>query len=176
MKQASRFIPKYEPRKASKLALSMLTAIFVALIIFEPIYLAILAGIVLLVAVWSKLEQPKIESHFSALRKDREGLSICEFAKEFDPKTVDTWIIRAVYEQVQAALPTKHVVPIKASDSLFDTLMLDEDDLDLDLNEEISQRTGRNLEGYEANPYYGKVTTVRDLVMFFNHQARANAT
>jgi hypothetical protein len=55
-------------------------------------------------------------------------------------------------------------------------VMLDEDDLSLDLLEEISQRTGRSLEGFETNPYYGKITTVRDLVLFFNHQDRNSAT
>lgn len=108
--------------------------------------------------------------------ENRDGISICEFAKEFDPKVVDTWIIQAVYEQLQAALPTKQNVPIKSSDNLFDTLMLDEDDLDLDLVEEIAQRTGRSLEGYRSNPYYGKVTTVKNLVLFFNHQASASGT
>ncbi|EDX89816.1 hypothetical protein ADG881_1918 [Alcanivorax sp. DG881] len=54
--------------------------------------------------------------------------------------------------------------------------MLDQDDLDLDLVEEIAQRTSRSFDGYESNPYYGKVTTARNLVLFFNHQARASAT
>ena len=54
--------------------------------------------------------------------------------------------------------------------------MLDEDDLDLDLVEEIAQRTSRSLDGYESNPYYGKVTTARNLVLFFNYQDRASAT
>ena len=176
MKQASRFMPKYEPRKASKPALIAFFAIAAAIVIYQPWYLLVIAGLALLVAVWSAIDQPKVERHFQSLCKDRSGLSICEFAREFDLKVVDTWIIRAVYEQLQAALPTKENVPIKASDSLFDTLMLDEDDLDLDLVEEIAQRTGRSLEGYESNPYYGKVTTARNLVLFFNHQARANAT
>ena len=87
---------------------------------------------------------------------------------------MDAWIIRAVYEQLQAALPTKQRVPIKASDSLFDTLMLDEDDLDLDLAEQIAQRTGRSLESCKNNPYYGKVTTAHNLVLFFNHQPLVN--
>ena len=151
-------------------------AIAVAIVIYQPWYLLVIAGIALLVIVWSAIDQPKVERHFQNLCKERSGLSICEFAREFDPKVVDTWIIRAVYEQLQAALPTKQNVPIKASDSLFDTLMLDEDDLDLDLVEEIAQRTSRSLEGYESNPYYGKVTTARNLVLFFNHQARASAT
>ncbi|WP_215397035.1 hypothetical protein [Rheinheimera oceanensis] len=176
MKQASRFMPKYEPRKASKAALIAFLAVSLAIVLYQPWYLAVIAGIALLVVVWSAIDQPKVERHFIDLCKERNGLSICEFAREFDPKVVDTWIIRAVYEQLQAALPTKQHVPIKASDTLFEILMLDEDDLDLDLVEEIAQRTGRSFEGYENNPYYGKVTTARNLVLFFNHQARANAT
>uniref|UniRef100_Q0HR72 Uncharacterized protein n=1 Tax=Shewanella sp. (strain MR-7) TaxID=60481 RepID=Q0HR72_SHESR len=176
MKKASRFMPKYEPKKASKPVLIVFFAIAVAIVIYQPWYLLVIAGIALLVIVWSAIDQPKVERHFHNLCKERNGLSICEFASEFDPKVVDTWIIRAVYEQLQAALPTKENVPIKASDCLFNTLMLDEDDLDLDLVEEIAQRTSRSLEGYESNPYYGKVTTARNLVLFFNHQARASAT
>lgn len=176
MKQASRFMPKYEPRKASKPAAIAFFAIAAAIVIYQPWYLLVIAGIALLVIILSTIDQPKVERYFQSLCKERSGLSICEFAREFDPKVVDTWIIRAVFEQLQAALPTKENVPIKASDSLFDTLMLDEDDLDLDLVGEIAQRTSRSLEGYESNPYYGKVTTARNLVLFFNHQARASAT
>lgn len=169
-------MPKYKPRKASKIALFSFLAIALAVVIYQPWYLAIVAGIAVLVTVWSAIDQPKVEKHFIELCKERDGFSICEFAREFDAKVVDTWVVRAVYEQLQAALPTKQSVPIKASDTLFDVLMLDEDDLDLDLVEEIAQRTGRSLEGYENNPYYGKVKTARNLVLFFNHQARANAT
>lgn len=176
MKLASRYMPKYEPKKANKLALIGLLALAVAIVIYQPLYLAVLAGVTLLVIVWSKFEQPKIEKYFEDLCEDRKGLSICEFAREFDPHVVNTWIIRATYEQLQAALPTKQKVPIRASDSLFDTLRLDEDDLDLDLVEEIAKRTGRSMENFESNPYYGKVTTARNLVLFFNHQASANAT
>lgn len=176
MKQASRFMPKHEPRQASKPALIVFFGVALAVVIYEPWYLVVIAGISLLVIVWSAIDQPKVEKHFVKLCADRDGLSICEFAREFDSKVVDTWVVRAVYEQLQAALPTKQNVPIKASDNLFDTLMLDEDDLDLDLSEEIAQRTGRSLESYESNPYYGKVTTARNLVLFFNHQARVNAT
>ena len=176
MKPASRFMPKYEPKKANKLALFVLLSIFIAILIYKPIYIAIITLLVLLVIVWSKIEQPKIDTYFEKMREERQGLSICEFAKEFDKQTVDTWVIRAAYEQLQAALPTKHTVPIKASDNLYDVLKLDEEDLDLDLVEEIAQRTGRSLENYENNPYFGKVTTACNLVLFFNHQASTNAS
>ncbi|AWF82523.1 hypothetical protein BTJ40_17865 [Microbulbifer sp. A4B17] len=176
MKKASRFMPKYKSKKASKVTLfSFLTAVL-ALLIYLPMYFLALVGLGILTIIWGTIEQPKIDRHFQRLCNSRKGLSICEFAQEFDRKIVDTWIIRAVYEQLQAALPTKQLVPIQASDELFNTLKLDEDDLDLDLIEEIAQRTGRTLEDYQSNPYYGKVTTARNLVLFFNYQARGEAT
>ncbi|NIB41781.1 hypothetical protein HBA55_19400 [Pseudomaricurvus alkylphenolicus] len=176
MKKASRFMPEYRPKKASKLALIVLLALAGGLVIYEPVMLAVVIAITLLVIRWSKFEQQKMDEYFHKLCEERKGLSICEFAREFDARAVDTWIIRATYEQLQAALPTKHVVPIKASDNLFETLKLDEEDLDLDLAEMIAQRTGRSLNDCEGNPYYGKVTTAGKLVLFFNHQAGINAT
>jgi len=176
MKQASRFMPKYEPGPVSKPLLFLFPLIAVGIVIYQPWFLAAIAGIALMVIVFGAMEQPKVEKHFLKLCEERQGLSICEFSKEFDPKVVDTWVIRAVYEQLQAALPTKQSIPIKVSDNIFETLLLDEDDLDLDLVEEIAQRTGRSLDGYKNNPYYGKVTTARNLVLFFNLQVRANTT
>lgn len=176
MKLASRFMPQYEPKKISKLAALGFLGLVVVIVIYQPIYLAFIAGFVLLVAIWAKLEQPKIDKYFHALGKERSRLSICDFAREFDTRLVDTWVIRATYEQIQAALPTEHKIPIKGSDHLIETLKFDEDDVDLDLVEEIAQRTGRSLENFEANPYYGKVTTAENLVLFFNQQPQANAT
>lgn len=175
MKQASRFMPKYEPKAANKPALIGLSLLAAAIVVYQPIFLAIVAGIALLALAWSKFEEPKIEKYFAELCEERKDLSICNFAREFDSRAVDTWVIRAVYEQLQAALATKQNVPIKASDNLFATLKLDEDDFDLDLVEEIAQRTGRSIENFESNPYYGKVTTARNLVLFFNHQAYVKA-
>jgi len=71
-------MPKYRPKKASKL---VLLALAQALVIYEPIFLAIDGAITLLVIVWSKFEQPKIDKYFHKLCEERKGLSICEFAK-----------------------------------------------------------------------------------------------
>ena len=90
-------------------------------------------------------------------------------------KHVDTWGIRATYKQVQDVVSKKYRLPIKASDNLFNDLGLDADDVDLDLSEEISQRTGKSLDKCETNAYYGKTVTVRDLVVFFNLQPVRNA-
>ena len=168
-------MPKYKPKPVNKPALIGLLLLTATIVIYQPIYLAIIAGIALLALAWTHFEEPKIEKYFAELCEERKDLSICDFARGFDSRSVDTWVIRAVYEQLQAALATKQNVPIKASDNLFDTLKLDEDDFDLDLVEEVAQRTGRSIENFQSNPYYGKVTTARNLVLFFNHQACVNA-
>ena len=175
MKLASRFMPEYKPQKGSRLALFVGVCVFLAVLYYVPILLALVTGVAILLFVWSHFEQPKIDKYYLKLYEDRKNLSICNFAREFDAHKVDTWIIRATYEEVQRIICFDNKIPIKADDHLFETLMLDEDDLDLDLVEIISQRTGRSLDKYEDNPFYGKVTTVRNLVLFFNCQPEPNA-
>ncbi|GAB4187675.1 MAG: hypothetical protein Tsb002_13160 [Wenzhouxiangellaceae bacterium] len=175
MKKASRFMPKYQPEKPNILFLLVFLGIALVILIYHPWYFVAFVGIIILVIVSGIIDHFKTEKYFAEICKDRDGLSICEFAREFDPKIVDTWIIRAVYEQLQDALPTTMRVPVMASDNLVDTLMIDNEDLELGLIIEVAQRTGRSIEDCEHNPYYSKVTTARNLVLFFNHQARINA-
>lgn len=108
---------------------------------------------------------------------EREGESICDFARSFNAHEVDTWVIRAVYEQLQQYLTdvAPHF-PVRSDDRLIGQLIVDPDDLDLDLVHEIATRTGRTLENLEKNAYYSQVHTVRDLVLFFNEQPTKNAT
>ncbi|TXI90954.1 MAG: hypothetical protein E6Q34_08120 [Burkholderiaceae bacterium] len=109
----------------------------------------------------------------AALRVDD---SICEFAREFDCRKVDTWIIRAVYEQLQMRLRHLHpAFPVRADDRLKEDLFLDDDDLEMDLVHEIEERTGRSLKDFSANPCRGKVVTVSDLVLFFQAQPKAES-
>ncbi|HVX90748.1 MAG TPA: hypothetical protein VHC20_03920, partial [Candidatus Paceibacterota bacterium] len=93
--------------------------------------------------------------------------------RSFERRRVDTWVIRAVYEQLQSHLGTEKPVPIRATDSLANDLLVDDEDLDMDIAEEILQRTGRSMKDTERNPYYGKVRTVADLVYFVNEQPKA---
>ena len=176
MKKASRFMPKYIPKKASPVELAILFCVFILVSIFFPVFLIIFVVLCVFIGGWSYFEKPKIDNYFESLYNERKDLSICDFTCEFNPKEVDTWIIRATYEQLQKSLGTKKLIPIKSSDHLFDDLMLDEDDLDLDLAEEIAQRTGRSLDNIEKNPHYGKVQTAKDLVLFFNKQILESAT
>ncbi len=125
------------------------------------------AAFVLVVALWP--------SHYFAERKlnaliaDRPNDSICTFARSFDRRKVDPWVIRAVYNNLQSIMSRKEKpFPIRASDNLWKDLLIDEDDLDLDMIENLPPLIGRSTENMEQNPYYGNVNTVKDLVLFFN--------
>lgn len=118
------------------------------------------------------------DRHFKKLFIGRERDSICTFTRFFDFRNVDTWIIRAVYEEIQFFIGEQ--VPIRPRDNIYDDLKIDPDDFEMDhkfdIVGNIADRTGRSLDGYEQNPYYGKVNTVEDLVMFFNLQPKLKTT
>ena len=46
----------------------------------------------------------------------------------------------------------------------------------MDILEEIFQRTNRSFENTEKNSLYGKVETVKDLVLFINEQPQLKNT
>lgn len=108
---------------------------------------------------------------YEALAGSRQGVSICEFARSFDARQTDTWIMRATYQELQQWLqPYVTAFPVCASDRLSADLHLEADDVD-DLLQEIAARSGRSLEKAEDNPWYGSVHTVKDMVAFINAQA-----
>jgi hypothetical protein len=92
----------------------------------------------------------------------RSGEGICEFARAFDRHHVDTWIIRATYQQLALAYP------VRPTDNLRDDLGVCDEDLE-DAVVSIADRAGRSLEDWESNPW-SDFQTVRDLVMLFQNQ------
>lgn len=96
----------------------------------------------------------------------RSGESICEFARSFERRQVDPWVIRATYEQ----LVTTCGFPVRADDHLEQNLWIGDEDLDFEVID-IAKRSGRSLDRAEVNPLFGKIATVRDLVLFLNDQS-----
>jgi hypothetical protein len=109
---------------------------------------------------------------FKRLAKQRAGLSICQFVRSFDYRRVDTKIIRAVYEGLQnwTSFGIKGF-PVMAGDDIGKVYRIGDEDLD-DLAKELAERTRRSWVDLEANPLYGQVTTVRELVLFLDHQPK----
>lgn len=133
-----------------------------------PAFLIPIGAVILATVVWTFGENRRL----ARLAADREGESICSFARSFDCRAVDTWIIRAVFEGLQPYCRFgRGTLPLRPTDDLEIDLRIAPEDLD-DLAEDIAYRTGRSLEGGDKNPLCGNVKTVSDLVMFFTHQPR----
>lgn len=171
-------LPKAAPGAADWLALASIATLLAytayPLLSEAPlatVSLAVMLGILL------RISTQKRRARLLALADSRRGESICEFARSFDTRVVDTWIIRAVYEGLQEQLRDVHpAFPVRASDVMLKNLIDDPDDIDMDLAPEIAQRAGRDLDDTRDNPYYDKVHTVADLVMFFNAQSKVAAS
>jgi hypothetical protein len=106
------------------------------------------------------------------LADERRGETICHFARSLDYRRLDTKIIRAVYEGLQRHLGTSF--PIRASDDIDQVYRIDWEDVD-DLANEIAYGCGRSMDGCERNPYYGRVSTVAEMIEFLCAQPSANA-
>jgi hypothetical protein len=179
MRIASRHMPKYKVKPTGTVAwlfLAVLASGLAYAAVSSPFVAAIGALLLCAALLVARAAAKREEDALRSLAEARMGESICEFARAFDTRAVDTWVIRAVYEQVQAQLAHVHpAFPVRASDRLKEDLRLDDDDLDMDLAMEVEQRTGRSLDETKTNPLLGKVKTVRDLVHFFQAQPRRGA-
>jgi hypothetical protein len=110
------------------------------------------------------------------LAREREGESTCTFARSFDYRNLDTWILRAVYEELQRWCSAGRLTfPLRATDRLED-LSIDLEELWETVVPDIAYRTGRSLDNTKQNPLAGKVVTVHDLVMFFSYQPKKDPT
>ena len=118
----------------------------------------------------AKQEKIKLIEKRQIMADKRQGLSICQFARQFSPHTVDTWVIRAVWNTLQGNGYIDYPLPLKASDKLDDDLDLvnDADELE-ELVEDIAARCERDLRGIEDNPFL-PITTVGSLVSVLNAQ------
>ena len=176
MKAPSRTMPPYKPAPMPAAGWLIVGAVVTGSIYLfwkYPLWLLICPAIALLIWDSSRRDKRRV-TEFLAERKNE---SICDFARAFDARTVDTWVIRAVYEEIQSLLGDAwRDVPIRADDNLMKDLDLDDEDIDMSLIDAIAQRTGRSLGDYEQNSMYGQVYTARDLVMFFNEQPVASST
>ena len=174
MRPFSRTMPKYQPTQS--MPAIIVVVIIVGCVAFFIWNMPILAVPLAALALFAWCSGAKHKAKLLKMMQQRDGQSICEFARAFDRRSVDPYIIRAVYEGLADYLNLNGAsVPIQPEDDLFNDFQMDEDDLDLDLLTEIAFRTGRSLENLDENPFTGKVNTARDLVMFFNGQPLSEA-
>ena len=151
--------------------LAMYVAGFVVSLAYQPLILVAIGVVVILSIVGGILDHRRL----SRLAAERQGESICTFARSFDYRVIDTWIIRAVFEELQPWCKSgRLVMPLRAEDDLEGGLKIDLEDLD-DLLLDIADRSRRSTEDCDRNPFFGKVKTVSDLVSFLMHQPSTKA-
>jgi hypothetical protein len=143
------------------------------LICIFPLGRLLVGGSILILALGSiafaTARQTKLDmARQRRLASERAGESICTFARSFNCRETDTWIIRAVFEELGEWVS----FPPRADDSLENDLKIDDLFL-VCIAEAVAQRTRRPLEGCEDNPFNEKVKSVRDLVSFFVHQEKS---
>lgn len=150
------------------LVLAAIAAVGLWLLYANPPLRWTLAGFFALVAVGACFDR----RYFKRLEEERKEESICSFSRALPAKEYDTWVVRAVYEEVSRFVR----VPIRPSDDLEKDLRMHPDDRD-DLAFEIARRAGRSMEDAQKNPLFDRVKTVADMVAFFENQNReANQT
>lgn len=173
MKTPSRLMPPYIPEHAhwwkkalAYCVLGLLIYVLLSAIIRHPWVLAIVAALAITTVYSNKRHKQELRDRAD----ERVNEGICTFARSFDRDQVDTWVIRAVHDELQ-----QHVkfpggtYPLRASDKLEKDLKIDPDDIE-DLLPVLAQRTGRSLEHTEKNPFSGKISTAGDIVLFINAQ------
>lgn len=104
----------------------------------------------------------------NAYRATRSNETICTFARSFARRSVDTCVVRAVWNEFHEWLP------VRAEDHLYDDLGMDDIDLDIQW-ERLASRCGRTLDDHQKNPWIGRITTVRDVVRFLDAQPKLAA-
>jgi hypothetical protein len=150
------------------LVLTLLAAGLLAAAIFSTGGRVVL-GIVLLIALHRTWDDRRLRR----LAMTRPGESICTFARAFDRRKTDFWIVRAVYDELRPYCTFRGgQFPVRRTDSLTDDLYIDGDDLE-GIARDAAIRVGRVFENLEANPWYGRVATVGDMVAFVQHQPKA---
>jgi len=178
MRVSSRYMPSYEEaigKKSQWMAYSFL-AMFVVSIGYgiwnDPSLGLFLLSIIFLVYIMGYLFGDDIEKQLEEKAKERKNEDIGTFARSIDYRNIDTWIIRAVYEEIQSEIMWENQnFPIRATDNLKKDLLLEDDAFDSIINCVIA-RVGISDKDWEKNPYYGKLETVEDMILFFNAQSK----
>jgi hypothetical protein len=169
MRIPSRRMPTAPEHKASWWAWPILGALLIGLGIWiyqKPYVLLFLAG--LGVIVW--LGMIFDARHRRRLAESREGENICDFARGLNCREADTWIVRAVYEELSRFLSVDgRAIAVRPTDRCEKDLKIDPEDLD-DLARDVAFRARRSMDDCDKNPLYGKVETVGDIVTFLEYQ------
>lgn len=169
MRGFSRSMPMLESERWTTGAKLAIGGIGVAAIAFAVAFPPVAAGLAGLYA----LAELSIRRHLNRMRDTRTGESICTFARTFNRRSVDPWVVRAVWDEMQDYIGSGNKdFPLRATDRIEEDLKIADTE---EIASRVARRTGRSMENTSSNPLYESVTTVGDMVHFLNSQALADA-
>ena len=118
----------------------------------------IIIGIIILGVIYTFFDHQRMKK----IAIERGEPNICEYARSFDYRDVDTKILREVWNELQDCLGKYdgNSFPIQADDLFDSTYKIDPDDLD-EAYWAVADRLGIDTEKPEGNPYWNKVTSVK---------------
>jgi hypothetical protein len=165
----SRHLPSVPPNRIGWMVLALIACVYVAAFCFHPVGTAWSTAAFLIFQYWGSRS---INRSLRALAVDRSGDPLCTFARSLNMRAVDSWVVRAVFDELQGRFgKSMRPFPIRASDRIGEDLRVLPEDVD-ELAVVVAHRAGYSMASCENNPLYGRVVTVGDLVAFFNHQQR----
>ncbi|QKX16500.1 hypothetical protein [Microbulbifer sp. YPW1] len=131
----------------------------------------IICGSVLVIVIWALIDHIRMKK----IATKRGDPNICEYARSFDYRSVDTKIIREVWNEVQLNLGKFNgkPFPVKAEDMFEETYKMHPDDLD-EIYWSVADRLCIDTGQPESNPYFNQITSVKDLVLFLHNQPRVS--
>lgn len=171
MRTPSRRMPDSEPERPPVLLRYRLFAITASGGMLLAIWLKpiLLMGLVTL-AFLGVAEHFTRSRHIKRLAEKRRGESICQFARTFPRREVNTWVIRAVYEALHDYLGRRIAHTSRRSSAKGPACGWRGP---LPRPAPPHRSAMRPLpEGTGLNPWFGKVHRVQDLVRFLDHQPR----
>jgi hypothetical protein len=172
MHKYSREMPPAPDQHCGIVGWAILLALAGGLLYLLYLFPTIVLSILGVFAVLGSISANNRRRHLGRLAAGRQGESTCTFARSFDYRNMDMWILRAVYEELQSWCKIgSQDFPLRATDRL-DDLRVDLEIFEDSSLEKIAHRTGRSLDNTDQNPLFGKIVTVNDLVMFFSYQRK----
>src|ERR1700741_1065035 len=147
MRMPSRLMPKMIRRRPGPVSYLIVVVLAAALIYVAWQHPFWFGGTVLALIVLGCIETRNHRRKMASLAAQRplQG-GICDFARAFDLRQTDSWVVRAVYEKLDSYFRELGVtLQIGPDDDLVQDLGIDPEDLDMDIAADIAQRTGRSL-------------------------------
>jgi hypothetical protein len=162
-----RMAARRSPRTVGMTSLIVISAAVGAVIVLAALANPIVALLFAPCAVLYGTFIVKHQRSVTRLRRERSEESICEFSRSLPARDHDTWVVRAVYEEVSS----NRGIPIRPADRLHDLGFAD-DDIEMCV-ENAAHRADRSLVETAANGWNHRVQTVADLIAFLEHQPKA---